>query len=165
MYENPSHIRKNILTSREAQSLGLSVMPGDHYHGLGKELFLRVIDSLYNPRVIFKNKNNNDFLILTVLKDNQGDNIVVPIEVETTTYANNMNIDINRIKSIYGYNNNRKSLNEYIKHNINNNSLTKIYEQKKQSTNITSQSAFSGNNIPQSTQNVNSSTSTRYSIQ
>ena len=90
MYENPSHIRKNILTSREAQSLELSVMPGDHYHGLGKELFLRVIDSLDNPRVIFKNKNNNDFLILTVLKDNQGDNIVVPIEVETTTYANNM---------------------------------------------------------------------------
>lgn len=166
MYENPSHIRKNILTVKEAQSLGLSVMPGDHYHGLGKELFLRVIDSLDNPRVIFKNKNNNDFLILTVLKDNQGDNIVVPIEVETTTYANNMNIDTNRIKSIYGYNNNRKSLNEYIKHNMNNNIFEKIYEQKKKSsTSNISQSTSVANNIPQSTQNVNSSTSTRYSMQ
>ena len=166
MYENPSHIRKNILTAKEAQSLGLSVMPGDHYHGLGKELFLRVIDSLDNPRVIFKNKNNNDFLILTVLKDNQGDNIVVPIEVETTTYANNMNIDTNRIKSIYGYNNNRKSLNEYIKHNINNNIFEKIYEQKKKSsTSNISQSTSVANNIPQSTQNVNSNTSTKYSMQ
>lgn len=103
-------------------------MPGDHYHGLDKELFLRVIDSLDNPRVIFKNKNNNDFLILTVLKDNQGNNFVVPIEIETTTYANNMNIATNRIKSVYGYNNNRKSLNEYIKHNINNSIFEKNYE-------------------------------------
>ena len=32
MYENPSHIRKNILTIKEAQNLGLIVNPKDHYH-------------------------------------------------------------------------------------------------------------------------------------
>ena len=37
--------------------------------------------------------------------------------------------------------------------------LTKIYEQKKQSTNITSQSAFSINNVSQSNKNVNIDTS------
>mgnify|MGYP001125860922 CR=1 FL=1 len=69
MYENPSHIRKNILTEQEARKLGLSVRKNDHYHGLGKKLYVKVINSLDNPRVIFKNKTNKDYLILTTLKD------------------------------------------------------------------------------------------------
>ena len=70
MYENPSHIRKNILTEQEARKLGLSVRKNDHYHGLGKKLYVKVINCLDNPRVIFKNKTNKDYLILTTLKDN-----------------------------------------------------------------------------------------------
>ena len=60
MYENPSHVRKNILTEQEATKLGLSINKSDHYHGLGKELYIKVISSLDNPRVIFRNKNKNN---------------------------------------------------------------------------------------------------------
>ena len=141
----------------------LSVMPNDNYHGLGKDLYIKAIDSLDNPRVIFKNKNNKDYLILTTLKDNSNNNIVVPIEIETNTYANRVKIDTNRIKSVYG----RKNLNTYIKNNINQKELIKIYEQKKEqgTGTIPAASSFSANNIPQSNLNVKSYTSTRYSMQ
>lgn len=164
MYENPSHIRKNILSTQEAIALGLSLRPADHYHGLGKDLYLKVIDSLDSPRVIFKNKNGKDYLILTALKDNQGNSIIVPIEIETTTFVNNVNIDTNRIKSVYGYNNVRNSLSEYIKHNINNNTFEKIYEQKKKSsTSNISQSTSNTNNIPQISKNVKSASNSNNS--
>ncbi len=131
MYENLSHIRKNILTSREAQNLGLSVLPSDHYHELGKDIYLKAIDSLDEPRVIFKRNNGNEYLILTTIKDNNNNNIIVPIEIETTTRVNNINIDTNRIKTVYGYNVKTPDLNSYIKHNLNIAEFIKIYEQKK----------------------------------
>ena len=118
MYENPSHIRKNILTENEARKLGLSINKNDHYHGLGKELYIKAIDSLDNPRVIFKRNNSNNYLILTTLKDNNGNNIVVPIEVETSTSVNNITIDVNRLKSVYGYERVNPNLDKYIKDNI-----------------------------------------------
>ncbi|HJJ08438.1 MAG TPA: hypothetical protein OIM65_03920 [Bacilli bacterium] len=127
MYENPSHIRKNILTEQEARKLGLSVRKNDHYYGLGKKLYIKVINSLDNPRVIFKNKTNKDYLILTTLKDKNNNNIIVPIELETVTDINKLRIYTNRIKSVYG----KTNLNNYIKKNINQNEFVKIYEQKK----------------------------------
>ena len=92
MYENPSHIRKNILTKEEAQKLGLATSIRNHYHGLGKELYIKIINSLDSPRVIFKNKNNKDYLILTTVKDNNNSNIIVPVEIETITKINIFNI-------------------------------------------------------------------------
>lgn len=127
MYENPSHIRKNILTKEEAQKLGLATSIRNHYHGLGKELYIKIINSLDSPRVIFKNKNNKDYLILTTLKDKNNNNIIVPIELETVTDINKLRIYTNRIKSVYG----KTNLNNYIKKNINQNEFVKIYEQKK----------------------------------
>lgn len=168
MYENPSHIRKNILTENEARKLGLSINKNDHYHGLGKELYIKAIDSLDNPRVIFKRNNSNNYLILTTLKDNNGNNIVVPIEVETSTSVNNITIDINRLKSVYGYDRANPNLDKYIKDNIKSSEFTKIYEQKKKSsTGKIPQSTSTANNIPQSNNNVNSniSSTTKYSMQ
>ena len=60
---------KNILTIKEAKNLGLAVNSKDHYHGLGKGLYIKALESLDNPRVIFKNKENKNYLILTVIKD------------------------------------------------------------------------------------------------
>ena len=131
MYENPSHIRKNILIKEEAQKLGLSTSIRNHYHGLGKELYIKIINSLDSPRVIFKNKNNKDYLILATVKDNNNSNIIVPIEIETITKINIFNIDINRIKTVYGYDRKDPDLNKYIKNNIKLGRFTKIYEQKR----------------------------------
>ena len=160
MYENPSHIRKNILTAKEAQNLGLSIMPKDNYHGLGKDTFIKVIDSLDEPRVVFKNKNNSNYLILSTIKDNIGNNIIVPIEIETSTNVNNIKLDINRIKSIYG----KENLNTYIKKNINQNIFEKIYEQKKeQGTGLIPAASSSNDNITRSKENVK--LPTKYSMQ
>ena len=130
MYENPSHIRKNILTEMEAKKLGLSVGIRDHYHGLGKTVYIKAINNLDEPRAIFRNKNNKDYLILTMIKDIHNNNIIIPIEAETTTSVNNMMIDINRIKTIYGYNRTQPNLNKYIKDNLSSKKIEKIYEQK-----------------------------------
>lgn len=163
MYENPSHIRKNILTNKEAMNLGLTINYKDHYHGLGKEVYIKAIDSLDDPRVVFKNKNNpKEHLILTLIKDNNNKNIIVPIEVETSTSANNIKIDINRVKTVFGYDKSNPDLNEYIKYNIKHNKMEKIYEKKKLSTNIASQLA-PNNSIAPLNKDVN--TTTKYSMQ
>ena len=164
MYENPSHIRKNILTESEALKLGLSINSRDNYHGLGKETYIKAIDSLDDPRVIFKNKNNSkEYLILTVVKDKQNNNIVVPIEIETDTTVNRVKIDINRVKSVYGFENrNNIDLNDYIKYNIRNNNFEKIYEKKIDQGTGFSTAARSNNSISSSDEDVNT---TKYSIQ
>lgn len=166
MYENPSHIRKNILTEAEAKKLGLKINPRDNYHGLGKELYIKAIDSLDNPRVILKNNNNNNYLVVTVIKDKNGNSIVTPIEIETQTSVNKVMIDINRIKSVYGYERkNNIDLNDYIKYNLKNKNFTKIYEQKKErGTGFSTVASSSANNVSQSNNNVKSNTSTKYSI-
>ena len=148
MYENPAHIRKNILTEQEAKKTGLKINSKDHYHGLGKELYIKAIDSLDNPRVAFKNKiYNNEFLLLTIIKDDNNNDIIIQIEVETKTKVNNLLIDINRVKTVYGYSRKFPDLNKYIKDNIKANKLEKIYEKKNPSTNITSQLDSSISNI------------------
>lgn len=132
MYENPSHIRKNILTEKEARKINLVITQRDHYHGLGKTIYIEVINSLDTPRVIFENKNKSDYLILTSIKDKNNKNILVPIKIEDKTYVNNVEIDITRVKSVYGYDRSKPDLNTYFKKNINNGNFTKIYEQKKE---------------------------------
>lgn len=130
MYENPSHVRKNILTEQEARNLGITVNSRDHYHGLGKDLYIKIIIALDDPRVIFKNKNEKDYLILTTIKDKNKNNVLVPIEIETGTNVNKIKIEINRIKSVYGYNIKKPNLNSFIKYNIKNGIFKKIYEKK-----------------------------------
>jgi len=166
MYENPSHVRKNILTEQEALSLGLTINSRDHYHGLGKENYIKAIDSLDNPRVIFKNNNNNDYMILTIIKDNNSNNIVIPIEIETQTRVNTLKIDTNRIKTVYGYEKkNNIDLNDYIKYNIKNNVFTKIYEQKNDQGTGFSTATRSNTSILPTEKDVNRNTTTKYSIQ
>ena len=163
MYENPAHIRKNILTESEARKAGLSINTRDHYHGLGKEVYIKAIDSLDKPRVIFKNNTNNEYLILTIIKDKNNNNVIVPIEIETNTKVNNATIDINRVKTVYGYKEqNNIDLNDYIKHNIKKNKFAKIYEQKKEKGTGFSTVANSNTSIPSSSKDVN--TTTKYSI-
>lgn len=148
MYENPSHIRKNILTKEQATKLGIKVSNNDHYHGLGKDTFLKAVDSLDNPRVIFKNKKSGDYIVLTIIKNAVGNNILIPIQIETTTNVNKLKIDTNRIKTVYGYDIKKPDLNEYIKYNIKNNVFEKIYEKKERGTgNCAAASSFTEDNI------------------
>ena len=81
-----------------------------------KEYMPSAFDNLDNPRAIFKNVTNSDYLIITIIKDNNHNNIVVPLEAETITNSNNRKIETNRIKSVYGFDNLRGyDLNDYVK--------------------------------------------------
>ena len=75
--------------------------------------------------------------------------IVVPLEVETTTVSNNTKISVNRIKSVYGFDNTRwYNLNDYINKKLEDNKFIKIYEKKEQGTGFsTVASSFSNTNI------------------
>lgn len=165
MYQNPVHIRKNILTEDESKKIGLNIGSRDHYHGLGKERYMKAIDSLDNHRVIFKNKNSKDYIVLTEIKDNNNNVILVPIEIKTQTNVNNTKIDINRIKTVYGHEKiNNRDLNDYIKYNIKNNNFEKIYEQKKeQGTGSSTVASSINDSIAPSKPDVN--TNTKYSIE
>ena len=80
------------------------------------------------------------------------------VEIETTTNLNNMKISINRIKSVYGFDNSRGyDLNDYIKKNLNEHKFKKINGQKKeQGTGFsTAASSLININISQFGSNVN----------
>lgn len=125
MYENPSHMRNNILTESEAKNAGV-FRDGDNYHGLGKDAFMEAIAGLDVPRAVFKrNDGSNDFLILTSAKDGNGNTVIVPVQIQTTTNANYMDIDTNRVKTVFGYDD-KAGLNQYIKNNIKRGEFTKI---------------------------------------
>lgn len=127
MYQNPSHIRMNILSTEEAVDKGIIIRQGDNYHGLGKKLYLETLNGLDNPRAIFKKSNDKDYIIISELNDCNGNVLIVPIEIHTTTKVNKVNINTNRIKSLYGKNN----IDRYLKDNMICGNLIQIYEQKR----------------------------------
>jgi len=126
MYENPSHIRKNILSEKEAKSLGLKIGSNDHYHALGKELYITAINSLDNPLVILKSKLNNDYIAITETKNNKGIKIMIPIDINATTIVNRVKINNNRVKSVYG----KEEIYKYIQNRINSGNFDLVYTKK-----------------------------------
>ena len=131
-----SHIVENILTEQEARKLGLPIGKRHHYHGIGKETFIKAIDSLDSPVGIFKwskNKHNgygeNDYIILTSVENLNGERIIVPLflkknksnvyEISTKT------LDVlqsNEVKTVYG----KKSVYKYLNNYLKDGSLKKI---------------------------------------
>lgn len=114
------HIKSTIYSLEEAKQRGLPTK-NINYHGLGKDLLVKAIDGLDNPRAIYK-KNNNDYIIVTEIKNQVGEDIIVPVEINSKGNYNNVYIDENQIKSVYG----KKNLDNY----INKNDLELVYNKK-----------------------------------
>ena len=122
MVMNAHHIRTNILTEAEARNIGLSITEKDHYHGLGKQLFLDIVDNLDNATTAYRGTKNaenperreNYFLIISTLKDSNGKSIIVPIYVNQSGNVNNVFIDVNKISTVFGKNNFRKFINDQV---------------------------------------------------
>lgn len=117
-----NHIKSTIYTKQEAENLGLSTK-NINYHGLGKDLLIKAIDNLDNPQAIYKTSENN-YLIVTEFKDNNGKEIIVPIQIKGKGRYNDVFIDENQIKSVYGRNN----LDNY----INSNNFEHIYKKNEE---------------------------------
>ncbi|HIT21670.1 MAG TPA: hypothetical protein IAB56_01690 [Candidatus Scybalousia intestinigallinarum] len=65
-------------------------------------------------------------MILITIENSQGNNFVAPIEIETITNANNIKLDINRVKSVYG----KENLNQPYKKDINQKEFQKMYKKR-----------------------------------
>ena len=130
MLMKASHVRENILTEEEAKKLGLRVTPDINYHGLGEELFKKVIDSLDDINVAYRgtpkaddpSRRENCFLLLSTVKDSNGDTIIVPVYINETGSYNRVFIKTNKIASVYGKN----GLDEYIRNEIKKGNLVRI---------------------------------------
>ena len=115
-----NHVRSIVYTDAEAAALGIK-KKGTNYHGLGKELLTKAIDGMDDPLAIYKQGGDN-YLVITQLKDNAGNDIIVPVKVNGNGVYNDVFIDENQIKTVYG----KDNLENYLKEN----SLDKIYEKR-----------------------------------
>lgn len=96
------HIKSIIYTLEEAKELKLKTK-NINYHGLGKELLVKVIDSLDYPKSIYI-KDTNNYIIVTEFKDVNDREIIVPIQINAIGNYNDEYINENQIKSVYGRN-------------------------------------------------------------
>ena len=115
------HLKSIIYSLNDAKKFKLPIK-NINYHGIGKDLLIKAIKNLDNPKAIYKIDNKN-YLIITEFKDYDDREIIVPVQINAKGRYNNLFIDENQIKSVYGKNN----LLEYIERN----NFEIIYEKKK----------------------------------
>ncbi|EDS73013.1 phage minor structural protein, N-terminal domain protein [Anaerofustis stercorihominis DSM 17244] len=111
MYMGRKHIFTTILTKQQAKQIGFPVNQRYHYHGLGKKGLIDVIDSMDNPKDVYRYIDNsgarydsNNFIIDTGLVDKNNSPIIVTAKIvpeESKIIVD----DYNMITSAYGKNN------------------------------------------------------------
>lgn len=106
------HLKSIIYTEAEAASKGLPTGGKNNYHGLGKDLLMKAIDNMDSPLDIYK-QSDDHYLVVTSLKDNSGNEIIIPVKIDGKGTYNDVYIDENQILSVYG----KKNLEGYLKRN------------------------------------------------
>ena len=126
MFMNQSHLRENVINDIYAKILGLS-LTNKHYHGLGVTTFVKALISLNYPLKVYRYTNkgrykSDNYIALTSVKDNNNNNIIVPVRINQRGQYNNVEIDYNAIITIYG-----KKNPDYFENMINAGYLFEIY--------------------------------------
>ena len=149
-----NHVKSTIYSKDEARALGLPTGKNINYHGLGKDLLVRSIDSMDDPAAIYK-KDADRYLIITELQNKAGESIIVPVKIDGKGTYNDVYIDENQILSVYG----KKNLQSYLE----NNGFELVYKKRETALNEGVQysniGGFSTNNVAESSENVNYSLS------
>ena len=123
MTMNAEHLRQNIWTADEARNNGINV-PKDpraesHWHGLGVPTFLQVLQTLDDPKDVYRGtpqnpdpfRKQNYFLLVSKEKDSDGLNVVVPVYINEAFNINRVGIGtVNKIATTYG----KKNLDDYL---------------------------------------------------
>lgn len=136
MLMKASHIRENIFTREEAERNDLNISKYINYHGLGKELFLKIIDGLDSVERAYRgtknaenpNRRENYFLLISQYKDDNGDTVNVPVYINEVGQYNRVFISTNKIATVFGRNN----FEDYIRKEVNNGNLVKIKNRSNQ---------------------------------
>lgn len=122
MLMNQDHLKENILSASKARKLGIYNKDGN-YHNLGKDIFIKAIDNLDNPLMVMKSisqNKKNTFVIVTDVQNKIGEQIIVPIYLEGKGNYNNIRIDTNKVKTVYGKKDIKQLVDNTIKGDINN---------------------------------------------
>ncbi len=130
MVMNASHIRENVFTEAEARNMGLKVDGNTHYHGIGEENFLKIIDSLDDVKEAYRgtkyanmpSRRENYFLLVSEFKDENGNTINVPVYIEEGAICNRVYLTSNKIATVFG----RDDFRDYINQQIKNKNLIRI---------------------------------------
>ena len=142
MMMKASHIRENIFTEEEAKKKGFKVNKNINYHGLGEELFYKVIDGLDEVKEAYRGTKNaenserreNYFLLISQYTDKDGNIINVPVYINEKGLYNRVFIDTNKIATVFGKNEFRK----YIREQLNKGNLVRIKNRSIQTSESTS---------------------------
>lgn len=88
----------------------------DHYHNLGKDLFIVIPKLLESPALVLQsNKNKKDIVAVLNWYDKEKNILICPIRVEGTGRYNEITIEGNIMKSVYG----KQNIESYINKNFN----------------------------------------------
>ena len=85
----------------------------DHYHDLGKDLFLSIPKLLESPTMILQ-KDKNDIIAVLSWYDKNKNILICPIRINGTAQYNKITIEGNIAKSVYG----KENLKNYINKNF-----------------------------------------------
>ncbi len=135
MLMKASHIRENVLTKEEALERGLKADSHTHYHGLGEELFLKIIGGLDEVQLAYRGTKNADnaarrenyFLLISQYKDAKGNIVNVPVYINEKAQYNRIFVDTNKIATVFG----RDNFFEYIRKEVQNGNLARIKNKNK----------------------------------
>ena len=126
MYINPRHLLENIISKTKARKLGV-YRDDVNYHNIGKGTFIKVMESLDNPIAIVKSISktgaNNTVIIVTDVTNSNGEHIIVPVYINGKATYNNVRIDTNKIKTMYG----KQDIRNFIERTVNKDYNNLIY--------------------------------------
>ncbi len=150
-----NHVKSIIYTESEAKMRGLPVDNHHHYHGLGKDLLVDSIDKMDDPIAIYK-QNSDNYLIITELMDGNGNDIIIPVKINGRGNYNEVFIDENQIKTVYG----KRNLSKYLAEN----GFEIIYKKGETALNEGVQFSNISNLSTDSISQTNSNVNTKFSL-
>lgn len=165
MLMKPSHIRENIFTESEALTMGYKVDGHTNYHGLGKEKFLEVIGDLDNVTEAYRGTKNAEnparrekyFLLISKQTDADGNVINVPVYINERGTYHRVDIDTNKIATVFG----KGNLRDYINRELQKGNIVRIKNRSSHNSDSTAPIAVqydmdaSDNSISDSTEKSN----------
>ena len=118
------HVYSTIKTQEEAKKEN-RFKPKTNYHGLGKGLFAKLQKQLETPAMIIKsntNENNADVILVTNVKDNQGNVVIEAIKPNGSGRVKGEHTIANVMLSLYG----KKSIQNYVESARKENRIIKV---------------------------------------
>lgn len=118
------YVYSTIKTQEEAKKEN-RFKPKTNYHGLGKGLFTKLQKQLETPAMIIKsntNENNADVILVTNVKDNQGNVVIAAIKPNGSGRVKGEHTIANVMLSLYG----KKSIQNYVESARKENRIIKV---------------------------------------